>query len=250
MLSHATLADLLRVYHIAVGLHREESNFKLSAHMLLEAIKEDMHNTEVASVEEARDLLRVLSFRLAHLHSDHYYNIGNRDDVMHHLSLFAPFYLSLLRSSNVVVFCGDATNFNENDHSNLAWIPMCEKNSDLAHFGTGVGLRMNVFEFACKEGIVFHPDGVFYSFPPSPLVKLYLGRSAGTIYPFGTTQDADDIYRAVQRFVAAVRDAPRYEGKLKVLLIDGAPVNKTLPDDAINPSKVCITLSSAHIYVN
>lgn len=53
----------------------------------------------------------------------------------------------------------------------------------------------------------------------------------------GSTQTADDIVAAVTRYVEAI-NALDLSGKIPVLLLDGAKVNKTLPSTAINPNKV------------
>ena len=235
-----SLADLNRVFDIAREQSRETSHFELSAHSLLEAIKREMADTEVASLTETRDLMRALSFKPAHLHSDHYYKIGNRADVRYHRSLYAPLYHEALTSDNVALFNGDASFFHQNAHSALVWMPMCEKDSDLSSFGPGTGLRMNAFEFASKYGILALPDGASLKFTVFSLFNHLLGLSAGTIYPFGSTQKAVDIIAAVKRFIEAIKADKRLEPLIKVLGIDGAKVNKTLPDDAINPSKACV----------
>lgn len=58
------------------------------------------------------------------------------------------------------------------------------------------------------------------------------------MYEAGTTQKADDMVEAVRRGVEAVR-AKDLDGRIPVLLLDGAKVNKTMPAIAINPNKVC-----------
>lgn len=154
-----SVADLNRVYDIAREQSQYSNQFKLSGHSLLEAIKEKMPHTEIASVEEARNLLRALGFKPAHLKSDHYYKIGTRADVEHHLSQFGPVIHTVLESGEFFVAVGDASPFNENDASQMVWLPMDVPFSELQPMGTGKGPRLNVFEFATEDGLLRHPDG-------------------------------------------------------------------------------------------
>ena len=144
-----------------------------------------MPETEIDTADETRDLMRVLAFKLVHLHSDHYYKIAQRADVVHHRGLYAPLYHSLLNSEKVWVLNGDASFFHENDRSDIVWLPMDISFSDLQDFGTGTGKRLNAFEWVAEEGLLRHPDGSTPYFRLFGLINSIIGASAGTIYPFG-----------------------------------------------------------------
>ncbi len=132
----------------------------MSIALLLEAVKKEMPGTEIANLEEARRLLRALSFKFGNLHTDHYYKIGRRFDVVQHRRAFAPFYYSLLTSGKVWVICADASFFHENSHSKSAWFPQDEVGCDMVPAKVGTGQRLNVWEFLNK-GLLLHPDGTF-----------------------------------------------------------------------------------------
>lgn len=204
-------------------------------------MKREIPETEIASLDELRNLLRALTFKFGNLHSDHYYKIGNRPDVVQHRRKFAPFYLSLLTSPKVWVVCADASFFHENAHSKSAWFPQDVEGRDLVPAKVGTGQRLNVWEFVTRTALLTHPDGPL-SFPPSPFLlssfQISLGQSAGTIWPPNTTQDASDIIAAVKRGLEAIKNDPRSQGKIPVLVLDGAKVNKTMPPDAIQPQNV------------
>lgn len=132
---------------------------------LLQAIKREIPNTEVASEQETRNLLRTLAFKFGHLHSDHYHRIANRADVRYHRGQYAPFLLSMLNSDRIWMIHGDASFANKDAHSSMGWFSLDEKDDDLIGAGTGVGGRLNMFEFLTKEGILWHPDGILHTFP-------------------------------------------------------------------------------------
>jgi hypothetical protein len=238
MFADPALADLRRVYHLATDLSRSANRYKLSAHALLAAIQREVPNTEVSSQLESRHLLHVLSFDLAHLHSDHYFEIGRRDDVVYHRSRFSKLYYALLKSRKVRVINGDASFVHENDRSKIVWVPRDVENSDLGPFGTGVGRRLNFWEFVTKAGLLTHPDGTIHESFYFDLTNGQVGTSAGTVFPIQATQKADDIIMANERGVEAIESVEDFEDIFNVVVVDGAKPNKTLPANAINPNYV------------
>lgn len=134
-------------------------DLNFSAKKLRSAIAQKMPVTEIASDREVRDLLRALAISIGNLHSDHYYRISHREDVILHRDQFSPLYLSLHHSARVWLINGDASFFHENAHSERGWIPLDVKDSDLISCGTGAGQRLNVWEFVTEEGLLRHPDG-------------------------------------------------------------------------------------------
>lgn len=118
-----------------------------------------MADTEITTEEETRNILRVLSFKFGRRHSDHYFKVGQRADVVFHRRLFAPLLLSLYKSTRVWVIHGDATFINENAHSFREWYPQDDERGDLIPAGTGVGSRLNAWEFVTEDGLLRHPDG-------------------------------------------------------------------------------------------
>jgi len=131
----------------------------MSAALLLDRVRQKMPLTEIASEEETRHLLRVLAFKFGHLHTNHYYKVAHRDDVVHHRSLFAPFYRTLLEDRKVWLLTADASFFHQNAKRGLSWFPLDVENGDLADFGTGTGQRLNVWEFCSESGILTFADG-------------------------------------------------------------------------------------------
>lgn len=236
-----SLADLDRFYAIADEESGEKNNYSMSVASLMETVRQEMPKTEIGTLQEARNLLRALSFKFGNLHTDHYFKIGNRQDVRHHRDDFAPFYHGLLTSTKVFVVCADASFFHENAHSKCAWFPLDKEGRDMVPAKVGTGQRLNVWEFVTAEGLLPHPDGPFFSAPHPTFIASsdhLLGASAGTIFPPNTTQDADDIVGAIKRGIEAIEADPRSQNRIPVLLIDGARVNKTMPPDSINPNNV------------
>lgn len=147
------------MYTVARKLASKENQYRLSVANLRETLEQEIPGNDVASDTEARDLLKALSFCFTSLHSDHYYRIAHRSDVVYHRGLFSHFYLSLLQSNKIWLIAGDASFFHENAHSKMAWVALDEESSDLVPCGAGVGQRLNIWEFATKEGLLRHPDG-------------------------------------------------------------------------------------------
>jgi hypothetical protein len=141
----------------------------MSIASFLEVVKKEMPDTEIADLEEARRLLRALSFKFGNLHTDHYYKIGRRSDVVQHRMGFAPFYYSVLTSGKVWVIGADASFFHENSHTKSAWFPQDEVGCDMVPAKVGTGQRLNVWEFITDTGLLLHPDGTFL-FPFLPLL--------------------------------------------------------------------------------
>lgn len=154
-----SLASLARVRDIARNIINDGSVSELTAARLMEAIREEMPDTEVASLEEVLNLLHVLAFKFGNLYSDHYYKIGQRADVVYHRSKFAPFLLSLYRSGEAWVVHADASFTYENAHSARAWFSLDEEYDNLINVRPGVGRRLNMWEFVTNDGILWHPDG-------------------------------------------------------------------------------------------
>lgn len=222
---------------MALERRSKKYHYKMSAAALRALIAQEMPRNEIVSDDEMRKLLRALAFSLANLHSDHYFKIAQRLDVVHHRSCFAPFYLSIQESPRVWWIAGDASFFHENSHSELAWVPLDVPNADMIPCRVGAGQRLNVWEFVTKEGILRHPDGA-----PFELVfrssDRCSGNSAGTVYPPNTTQTADDMFVTFQRGIEAIRADSRFDTTIPVLIIDGAKINKTFPVDVIWPENV------------
>ena len=143
----------------------------LSAATFLEAVKNEIVDTEISNLAEARDILRVLAFKFGHLHTDHYYRVGRRADVVHHRGLFAPLLRSVLKSPRVWLIEADASFAHENAHSDNGWFSLDEEEDDLMPARTGTGRRLNMCEFVTEEGLLWHPDGASFSSPLcSPLM--------------------------------------------------------------------------------
>ena len=161
-----TIAKLWRFREVARSLLTKNTQRELSAERLLLAIKAEVANSEISTVTEVRDLLRACGFKFGNLHTNHYYDIGKRYDVVYHRSLFAPFLQSLKKSSRVWVIHADASFAHENDHSARGWFSLDEENDDLIPAGAGVGRRLNMYEFATEDGLLWHPDGTTPFTPP------------------------------------------------------------------------------------
>lgn len=238
--SYTYLVPLHRIYHIAFFYSGKESDWEMSIASLKAEIDKEIPQNDICSIDDLRKLLHCLSFKFGNIHSDHYYKIGNREDVLYHRAQFAPVYTSILESKKVWTIFGDASFLHQNAHRHRAWFAQDVEHADLAPFGTGTGQRLNVWEFVTEDGLLCFPDGrphissFLYAY-------LMLGASAGTIYDPNTTQNADDIVRAFEKGIRAVKlDARYHRNDLVVIVIDGAKVNKTMPIDAINPKKVLL----------
>jgi hypothetical protein len=153
------IADLNRFYEIALRESGQKNNYKMSTALLLKEIKKEMPETEVADLEEVRKLLRCLSFKFGNMHSDHYFKIGQRSDVVQHRNEFAPLYHSLLSSPKAWVVCADATFFHENAYDEHSWFTQSGEGGNLLPAKVGKGQRLNVWEFLTAEGLLLHPDG-------------------------------------------------------------------------------------------
>jgi len=118
---------------------------------------------------------------------------------------------------------GDASHLYENAHAKEVWCALPESDGDLIEARPGVGRRLNQYEFMDPDGIVRHPDG----------------NSAGTHYDASLTQGRDDFLRALECGCVAIRAKSDWLGaKTAILLLDGAKVQKTMSEDAINPHHI------------
>jgi hypothetical protein len=133
----------------------------LSGSAAFGAVKKEMPSTEIASLAELRELLRALALKFGHRHSDHYYKVANRHDVIHHRRQFAPLLLSVLRSKKVFASFADASFFYEDAFSKEDWIFLDRDDGDLCPTGPGKGPRLNAWEFSTLDGILWHSDGTF-----------------------------------------------------------------------------------------
>lgn len=240
------VANLVRVRDIARNVITSGHRRELTGTTLLDEIKAEMAESEISSPREARDVLRALAFKFGNLHSDHYRRIAARADVQFHRKLFAPLLLSELKSPKTWVIHCDASFTNKNAHADMGWFSLDEEGDDLTQAGIGLGGRLNMFEFVTEDGILWHPDGStsFQSkFAPFALSDVVVGKSAGTIFPPNSVQTDDDIVRAVQRGIEAIKADPRSKSHIPILSIDAATVNKTMEPDAIFPSNVRLMLS-------
>jgi len=153
------VADLGRVRDIIRSQLDASRAHDTSSEQLLAAVRADLPTTEISTAQELSSLMRALAFKFGNLHSDHYYKIACRSDVVSHRSEFAPFLLSLLRSDKIWVLHADASFTNENDHSARGWISLDMEHDDKIGAGTGVGRRLNIWEFVTEDGLLWHTDG-------------------------------------------------------------------------------------------
>lgn len=167
--SYSSSAPLHEVYAMARRLSGAESDYKMSSESLLREMKAHYPETEIATLREMRKLLRALSFKFGYLHSNHYVQIGGRDDVVYHRTRFAPVCFALHNSSRIFFTAFDCSFFHQNAHRDLAWIPQDVQDSDLIPCHTGVGLRLNVAEFVTESGLLPHSDG-----PPLPSLPHFM----------------------------------------------------------------------------
>jgi hypothetical protein len=199
---------------------------RLSASEILKHVKEWAPNTEIGSLEELRYLMKALSIRWSNLHSSYYIKISTRFDVVEHLKAFIPLAQMCFEDHRIYLVASDCSYLNENTYSNMAWCSRAEPNGDLIDAKPGTGRRINMMEFLDRDGLVRHPDG----------------KSAGTIFGIGETQDSKEILRGLRRGLEAIRHKADSNGiRLVVLLLDGAKNQKTLPKNAINPSTMNLT---------
>jgi hypothetical protein len=124
---------------------------------------------------------------------------------------------------DVGVVFADGSFFYEYSCAAHGWINLAIRDSHLIPKNEGKGPRINNWEFLTEEGVLLHPDG----------------RSAGSLFPPGAVLSSDTIVACVRRGIEAL-EAWKLQRNYAfcVLVIDGAQINKKLPDDAINPRAV------------
>lgn len=212
---------LAELYAWLKGSSHPKGRQRLSTSKILEETRVLFRRTEIATVKEMRDVMRVLSFRWATLHSGYYKRISLRPDVLSHLKVFTSFALLYFESPSVYLVSADSSFLYENNSPREAWCPLAEVDGDLVDSNAGKGVRFNVFQAIDRFGLLLHPDG----------------KDAGTIFEDGATQDRNDIQVAVRRICEAMAAKNLGPGvKARVLLIDGAKTQKTMAPDAIDPN--------------
>jgi hypothetical protein len=217
------LESLLDVYHWIAAHAIPEGSRVLSALEVRSGLSIMFPGFEVSSDEEMRALMTSLSFVWDTLHPNHYLVISNRRDVQAHRLAFVPRILAYWRAEKVALVFSDGSFIYENAFSNSGWRALADPDSNLVNAGTGKGRRINTWDFITERGLLRHPDG----------------GSAGTLFPAGFVLDHNSILQCLERGIAAIQAYTLEVGAtLPVLVMDGAKINKTMPEDAINPSKV------------
>jgi len=202
----------------------------LSATRLLEECRARFPAFPITHVMDFRHFLKSISFKWANLHSSHYFKISHRQDVIQHRSRYAPLMARLISSGRHAIVFADGSFFYENEHSDMAWVDLCDIESDLVPAGTGKGRRINNWEFLTKHGVLRHPDG----------------RSAGTLFPPGKTLDSEDIYACIERGVPAILAYARQLNAIPVLVIDGAKINTAKESNWLNPTEMNLSDGGAN----
>lgn len=212
---------LRALYEWVVSQSHPKGQRRLSALAILGHVRRDYPQTEIDSVEELRKILKCLSIHWSNLHSNYYWLVHKRRDVILHRSLYLPYALLCHEDPRVYFAVGDGSFFHENELADHAWCARAEKDGDMIEGRVGVGRRVNVFEFITKAGIIRHPDG----------------KSAGTQFYPNEIQGSKEFLVALKRGCEAIQAAARAQGSVvSVLLLDGARTQKTMPQDAINPN--------------
>lgn len=212
--------DLAELYEW-VSVHSHEKGKPRLSSMILEQVRQMFPQTEVSSCEEMRNLLKSLAIRWCNLHSAYYASIAKRADVVEHRAQFLPIALMCFGDSRVYFVVSDSSFMHENAFSKEAWCAMPKPGGNTVDAKPGKGPRVNVMEFLDKDGLVRHPDG----------------KSAGTHFGTNNTQDSQDFLRGLERGCQGIQAKALSRGcKVTVLLIDGARTQKTMPNDAIDPS--------------
>ena len=194
---------------------------------LFSALKSDSSfmNTDIASEAELRLLMKALAYKYANREPDYYTRIFSRDDVVAHRQMHLPLYLFVLESPRCLVAWADASFSNQNDISRLIWCNLTVRDSHQVPANTGKGARLPFWSVISPIGVLSHPDG----------------GSAGTVLDANAIMDRTVIYRMMERSLEALCYHAERLDQWPVLIIDGAPNNKTLDEDAIAPHRVCFS---------
>jgi hypothetical protein len=179
-------------------------------------------NTEIASRAELALVMKAMAFKYANREPDYYERIFRRADVMAHRAEHLPIYLNVLSDPRYLVAWADASFSNQNDIEKQGWCDLTIRGSHLVHANTGKGPRLPIWSVVSTIGVLSHPDG----------------GSSGSVLNINEIMDRNVIYRLVERSLEALLFWANRLSKVPILIIDGAPNQKTFNDDAIVPHRV------------
>ena len=179
---------------------------------------------EFVNVKSFRRFLKSLGFKWSRIKNGYYRLVFKRPDVIAHRQLFSPLLFALMqRSDRFLVIFGDASHCNENDISSHGWI--CEYDADhrFKETGAGKGRRLNLYNWISQYGLIKRGGG-------EP------GEDAGTMQVSQSTLNQDAIVAIDQRLIDSLKEIN--DGRLIVVILDGATNQKMLPADSIDPPNV------------
>lgn len=193
----------------------------LSASELLTDLQSLFRNLKI-SVETLRVLLKLLSFGWLKTHSSYYDSIFDRYDIVEHRKAFAPIWRYLLTSANVFLAIGDGSHQHQNERNSHGWIDKTIKFADELPSGAGLGARVNFWTFITPHGVLEDSKK----------------QTVTEISKTNSTLENEDIIGFIEKGAKAMSEHPLAKGKLKVLSIDGAIINKMFPKNSIVPSNM------------
>lgn len=193
----------------------------LSASDLFLELKQEFPSP-FTSVDTCRIILKLLCFGWLKTHSSYYDAIFDRYDIVEHRNAFVSIWRYLLTSPNVFLAIGDGSFQHQNERNSHGWIDKTRKLGDEVPSGAGLGSRVNFWTFLTPEGIL----------------EDNLGNTTTIIPENNSIMDSNDIISYLEKGAMAMSKHPLGKGKLKVMAIDGAIINKMFSLACIIPSKM------------